>query len=145
MLRIHLDKFYSLALPYSHHIEKIEILFENYPSKWKPVVFELHDFILAAHPNMQAWYKYKTAFYGINKNICYINARADQTALDVGFIQGNRIVEMKPEFRNYLHSFDLKTIRHYKIFENTWHFESMEVLNQILQFAILNSLSGHAR
>ncbi|MFY0671793.1 MAG: hypothetical protein JXQ87_00230 [Bacteroidia bacterium] len=115
--------------------EKIEAHFLSKPEHWQGILFNVRDFILHSHKQMQEFYKYKTPFFGIEKNICYMNLRADQSALDIGFVQGRSLEETHPVISPFLEGKNLKSIRHVKIKIDEWP-EKMDNLNQVLILAI---------
>lgn len=130
--RIHL----KLAIPYSPDAQKIEAYFLRQDEKWHEMLYELQAFILSSNGQMQQWYKYNTPFFGIRKNICYLNVRANGSALDIGFVNGKILADLHPDLKPYFSGTELKTIRHFKLHPETWNEEKMLVLGDILERAI---------
>lgn len=126
---------------YNTHSEKIEEHILSKPEHWRQVLYEIRDFILHAHEQMEEFYKYKTPFFGIEKNICYMNFRADLSAIDIGFVQGRELEKTNPEIAQIVVGRELKSIRHIKIKLEDWP-AKMEVLNQVLILAIEHRLSS---
>ena len=131
----------NLKKIYSTHSEKIEEHILSKPEHSHQVLFEIRDFILHAHERMEEFYKYKTPFFGIEKNICYMNFRADLSAIDIGFVQGSELEKTYPEIAQIVVGKELKSIRHVKIKIEDWP-AKMEELNQVLILAIEHRLSS---
>lgn len=131
-----------MAIPYSHQLEKIEAYYAEKPEDWQEVLWEIHEFILASDPRIQPWYKYKTPFYGIDENICFVNLKADRSCIDIGFLYGPKLEQNYPEANKLLSSKDLKMIRHYKILLNQWTEKEQEELAYLLDRAVPYSVKS---
>ncbi len=127
---------------YSTHSQKIEEFILEKDDDWQEILFELRDFILHAHPEIVELFKYKTAFFSLKNDLCYLNLRADKSCIDVGFVQGATLEQEYPEIRQLLSGKELKSIRHFKVFKSEWNDTLKEALNQVLITAISHRLKG---
>lgn len=123
--------------------QKIEDAFYSRP-EWTETLFLLRDIILQAHPAMVQWHKYNACFFGIKKNICYLNPKADGSCIDIGFMDGKMLTNNHPDLKNFLSGEKLKTVQHFKIYPQPLNQQIIDELNYVLEMAITYQL-GHKK
>ncbi len=75
----------------------------------KELMLLTHQFLLDFIPGLEARYKWKTAFYVLRKNLCYLNLSKGK--LYIGFIKGH----LMSDAFGKLEGEELKQIRHFYI------------------------------
>lgn len=69
-------------------LPEVDAYIEQFDSAQANILQHIRTLILDSHPAMQEKFIYKTPFYCLSKNLCYLTFHKKRKRFVIGFIQG---------------------------------------------------------
>ena len=129
-----------MSVPFSPDSALVERFILSQPKKLHELFFSVQHLILESHVDIKQTFKYRVPFYGIKRNVCYLNSNKKKDAILIGFVSGAKLSEIHPSLASVLIGNELKSVRHLEI-KSIKDDGQFEHLLKILKMAIEYSLS----